>query len=62
VIADAALAPMEVKHGVALLFTPLHFHAARAPEGCTRVSIDLRIVPTRGNTVGPSFSPLWSTP
>jgi Phytanoyl-CoA dioxygenase (PhyH) len=62
VIADAPLAPMEVKRGDALLFTPLHLHAARAPERCTRVSIDLRIVPTRGNTVGPSFSPLWSTP
>jgi len=62
VIADAPLAPMEVKRGDALLFTPLHLHAARAPEGCTRVSIDLRIVPTRGNAAGPSFSPLWSTP
>ena len=61
VFENAPLAPMAVTRGDALLFTPLHLHAARAPVGTTRVSIDLRIVPTRGNAIGPSFSPLWST-
>lgn len=59
VIPDDAIAPIEVRIGDALLFTPLHLHAARAPRGVTRVSIDLRIVPARGNAIGPSFSPPW---
>lgn len=59
-VIDAELAPIDVRRGDALLFTPLHLHAARAPACTTRVSIDLRIVPARGNRVGPSFSPLWS--
>ena len=51
--------PVDVRRGDALLFTPLHLHAARAPIDTTRVSIDLRIVPALANQVGPSFSPLW---
>jgi len=58
VIADAPLAPLDVVRGDALLFTPLHLHAARAPEAVARVSIDVRIVPAHGNAIGPSFSPL----
>ncbi|HET9988371.1 MAG TPA: hypothetical protein VFQ65_07620 [Kofleriaceae bacterium] len=58
VISDAPLAPLAVTRGDALLFTPLHLQAARAPEAVTRVSIDVRIVPTHGNAIGPSFSPL----
>lgn len=62
VVHGAPLAPIDVKRGDALMFTPLHLHAARTPEAATRVSIDVRIVPTRGNECGPSFSPLWSAP
>jgi Phytanoyl-CoA dioxygenase (PhyH) len=54
------LRPVDVRRGDALLFTPLHLHAARAPIEATRVSIDLRIVPCHANEAGPSFSPLWS--
>lgn len=53
------LRPIAVRRGDVLLFTPLHLHAARAPAGATRVSIDLRIVPAGGNASGPSFSPPW---
>src|SRR5262245_32783164 len=59
VIDDPQLAPMPVRCGDAILFTPLHLHAARAPELRTRVSIDLRIVPARGNTSGLSFMRPW---
>ena len=59
VFAGDDLVPIDVCRGDALLFTPLHLHAARAPVGITRVSIDLRLVPARGNSIGPSFSPLW---
>ncbi|MFT3698597.1 MAG: phytanoyl-CoA dioxygenase family protein [Kofleriaceae bacterium] len=55
VIDDPALAPIDVEVGDALLFTPLHLHAAHAPEQHTRVSIDLRIVPAHGNQPGASF-------
>ena len=61
VIADVPLAPIDMARGDALLFTPLHLHGARTPEAVTRVSIDLRIVPTRGNAIGPSFAPPWRT-
>lgn len=59
-IDDPALSPIDVQPGDALLFTPLHLHAAHAPEHDTRVSIDLRIVPARGNQIGASFMRPWS--
>ena len=52
-----ALRPLPVRCGDALLFTPLHVHAARPPVNATRVSIDLRIVPAGSVVPGPSFSP-----
>lgn len=52
------LRPLSVRCGDALLFTPLHVHAARPPVTATRVSIDLRIVPASSVAPGPSFSPL----
>lgn len=40
------LAPLEVKKGEVLLFTPLHLHGARVVEApVTRVSLDVRIAP-----------------
>ncbi len=60
VIDEPALAPVEVERGEALLFTPLHLHAARTPETHSRVSIDIRIVPAHTNARGPSFTRLWA--
>jgi ectoine hydroxylase-related dioxygenase (phytanoyl-CoA dioxygenase family) len=58
-VLDAAvtLKPVAVQTGDALLFTPLHLHAARPPIDGPRVSIDLRIVPAGSTPPGPSFSP-----
>lgn len=53
----AALRPIPVCTGDALLFTPLHVHGARPPVGRSRVSIDLRIVPAGSVELGASFSP-----
>ncbi len=52
-----SLRPVPVRRGDALLFTPLHVHAARPPVGASRVSVDVRIVPTGSVASGPSFSP-----
>jgi hypothetical protein len=57
----AALRPIAVRAGDALLFTPLHVHAARPPAGRARVSIDLRIIPVGGVEPGASFSPVRSS-
>jgi hypothetical protein len=58
--APATLKPVAVRTGDALLFTPLHLHAARPPIDSSRVSIDLRIGPAAGTQPGPSFSPVLS--
>ncbi len=42
---DDTLVAFETSVGGVLLFTPLHVHAARAPETQSRVSIDVRIAP-----------------
>ena len=62
ITAPRSLRPINVRCGDALLFTPLHVHAARPPADATRVSIDLRIVPVGSVAPGPSFSPLLGAP
>lgn len=51
--------PVPTRAGDVLLFTPLHLHRARPPDGDrTRVSIDLRLVPRPERARDMSFSPL----
>ena len=55
--------PVPTRAGEVLLFTPFHLHRARPPDGpCSRVSIDVRILPRPTDPCDLSFSPLRGAP
>ncbi len=54
----AALPPVDVDAGAALLFSPLHIHGARMPREAVRVSMDIRIIPRASAPPDYTFSPL----
>jgi hypothetical protein len=56
--------PVPTRAGEVLLFTPLHLHRGRPPEGDrSRVSVDVRIVPRPRAAHDITFSPLrWEEP
>ena len=58
VLEGAEPVPVPVRAGDVLLFTPLHIHGARPPEGRTRVSFDVRIRPRGPLLEDPTFTPL----